>query len=74
MATFNITVANVIGEATLEAAAIDGTLRDVVIRKLRVKVPCIDLSFSKSEKHKNIVFLNVCCVMMLYVFMCRSVC
>jgi len=27
-----------------------------------------------TEKHKNIVFLNVCCVMMLYVFLCRSVC
>ena len=27
-----------------------------------------------SEKHKNIVFLNVCCVMMLCVFLCRSVC
>ena len=27
-----------------------------------------------SEKHKTIVFLIVCCVMMLYVFLCRSVC
>ena len=27
-----------------------------------------------SEKHKNIVFLNVFCVMMLHVFLCRSVC
>jgi len=27
-----------------------------------------------TEKHKKIVFLNVCCVMVFYVFLCRSVC
>jgi len=28
----------------------------------------------KSEKHKNICFLNVCCVMMLSEFLCRPLC
>ena len=41
---------------------------------LRLVMYTWQLQFFKSYKHKNIVFLNFCCVMMLYVFLCRSVC
>ena len=32
------------------------------------------MNINKIKKEKYIVFLNVCCVMGFYVFLCRTVC